>query len=300
MPDEYPGGLPVAGWYPDPAGTPQERWWGGLNWTDHLRDTPPVAPVWPPAPSEPVTSEWPSAVAGMSGSTASGMPHATTQLAYQPMAGVGAADPNVERGRFYRPPVGSPNTGPIWFIAVSPVATVIILTLIGSLPIATLLPALAISFSVLFVALLIAVIWDSSILKQRNLPAASPAWLLLGLPIYLILRRVTLSREGIRHTAPSNVFVASVLIATAVGYLLVAPQLQRTQSAVAVASLETQSEDAFRTETSQEWTVECPDDVQAFVVGTRFSCSATSATGVSVSMSVTVTAPLRFEITEAH
>lgn len=29
---------PAAGWYPDPAGLPRQRWWDGIRWTEHLHD----------------------------------------------------------------------------------------------------------------------------------------------------------------------------------------------------------------------------------------------------------------------
>ncbi|MCM6762261.1 DUF2510 domain-containing protein [Rathayibacter sp. ZW T2_19] len=48
---------PRAGWYPDPAGSPRQRWWDGSGWTESLRDAPaatPVAPVPPVAPAAPV------------------------------------------------------------------------------------------------------------------------------------------------------------------------------------------------------------------------------------------------------
>ena len=28
----------LAGWYPDPLGLPQSRWWDGLAWTEHVSD----------------------------------------------------------------------------------------------------------------------------------------------------------------------------------------------------------------------------------------------------------------------
>jgi hypothetical protein len=36
----------AAGWYPDPAGSPQQRWWDGTQWTGYLQGpTTPVAPA---------------------------------------------------------------------------------------------------------------------------------------------------------------------------------------------------------------------------------------------------------------
>ena len=37
-PDMQNQALPVAGWYPDPAGLPRSRWWDGAQWTEHLHD----------------------------------------------------------------------------------------------------------------------------------------------------------------------------------------------------------------------------------------------------------------------
>jgi hypothetical protein len=54
------GGMPPAGWYPDPYGQPFERWWDGTGWTEHT-NTPAPAVAEPAAPqpavSEPVVNE---------------------------------------------------------------------------------------------------------------------------------------------------------------------------------------------------------------------------------------------------
>lgn len=66
---------PRAGWYPDPAGSPRQRWWDGTGWTDSLRDAPaatppapPAAPVTPPAPLYGQTSSGQSTTYGQSAS----------------------------------------------------------------------------------------------------------------------------------------------------------------------------------------------------------------------------------------
>ncbi len=43
------GGPHRKGWYPDPAGSGQVRWWDGAAWTDHLASAEQVTP-------EPLTS----------------------------------------------------------------------------------------------------------------------------------------------------------------------------------------------------------------------------------------------------
>lgn len=50
------GGLPPAGWYPDPYGEPFERWWDGAGWTEHTNTPAPAAPAEPAEP-EPVAAE---------------------------------------------------------------------------------------------------------------------------------------------------------------------------------------------------------------------------------------------------
>jgi hypothetical protein len=48
--------LVVAGWYPDPAGTPQMRWWSGESWTDHLAPVAQPVEIAQTATAEPASS----------------------------------------------------------------------------------------------------------------------------------------------------------------------------------------------------------------------------------------------------
>lgn len=39
-----PVSSPAPGWYPDPTGPLQNRWWDGTAWTEHTQPLPPPAP----------------------------------------------------------------------------------------------------------------------------------------------------------------------------------------------------------------------------------------------------------------
>jgi hypothetical protein len=51
---------PPAGWYPDPNGTPGQRWWNGASWSDATQAPPLAGPGSQPAPYAP-SSSYPSA-----------------------------------------------------------------------------------------------------------------------------------------------------------------------------------------------------------------------------------------------
>jgi hypothetical protein len=48
-------GQTPAGWYTDPSGSQQLRWWDGVRWTEHYQPgAQPAAPVQPSAPAQPL------------------------------------------------------------------------------------------------------------------------------------------------------------------------------------------------------------------------------------------------------
>ena len=65
---------PIPGWYPDPAGSPQLRWWDGGQWTDQFQ----------PDPGAQAPSSAPGGFPGDAGSQKNG--NAGTAQGYSPMA----------------------------------------------------------------------------------------------------------------------------------------------------------------------------------------------------------------------
>ncbi|MET1043641.1 MAG: DUF2510 domain-containing protein, partial [Microbacteriaceae bacterium] len=82
-----------AGWYPDPRGSKQRRWWDGTSWTHALEALPePVATV-EPVSVAPVASPEPVSVALESAEPATVEPVAVEPVAVEPVAPVSPATP---------------------------------------------------------------------------------------------------------------------------------------------------------------------------------------------------------------
>lgn len=76
-----------SGWYPDPSGRPQQRWWDGNTWTDFVSvngqtfvDSPAAAPA-PPQPQFQAQPQFQQVAAAPAGAPAAGTRSLTTRLA---------------------------------------------------------------------------------------------------------------------------------------------------------------------------------------------------------------------------
>jgi hypothetical protein len=244
MSSTVPPGIP-AGWYSDPAGFDQLRWWDGTGWTQHLvpRPTPMHAPV-------------------------IRVPEVPQPFAQQPFAQATLATP------------GKANTVSSWFIALSPVfyAVAYILTLSN----AAAQPGVSYSYgaiagSIAFVAAIIFAAVDRHALKKRGYPAPASVWWVLLTPLaYLIVRTVKLRREVGRGSGPLWVWIAawalsSLLIGVATVQML--PGITNSQNS---SSLARGIQEGLNSK-GGHYLVTCPPSAP-LTVGARFSCTALDET----------------------
>jgi hypothetical protein len=286
--------FPPPGWYTDPSGTNQERRWTGTEWTNDLR---PGAPSFP-APTVAPQSFYSAQTAAPTRDSLGTSQHSFG--GYVPMS----MPQGFDQARASRSSAnyGSPNTIGIWFIAVSPalyLGTQYAAFASTTIP-GTNSPVLLGLYVVSLVLIILAVVWDSSELRRRNLPAPSVAWMFLSIIAYLIARRIVLKKVGVRHSAPGNVY-ALVLVASVVSFVFGISSLAEAGAQTqAISSLEKSLEQAVNKASPGAWHATCPADAPVATTGSSFQCQVASASGAPVSITVHVDAPYRFSIANAE
>lgn len=201
-----------AGYYPDPAGSSQQRWWNGTSWGDLQPASASPAPT--PAPA----------------------PYGSAQP-YVPMQPYGSMQPYDSSQPYYaatglRAPEGTnPTTTQAWMMAFWPLLGFIDLGIsfaLGgytyeALTSTTITTATLASYAFGIVTWLVfaaLAFFDHSELKRRGVPNPFPwGWGFLPL-VYVIGRAVVVNRRTGRGLAPLFVFIGAVVLNWIVGFVI--------------------------------------------------------------------------------
>lgn len=262
---ETPQSLPVAGWYDDPSGSGQLRWWGGLAWTEYVKPREQPAAREQPAPARaPEPSYTPA------GST------------YVPFAVTYAPGPvRLESS-------GSSATLAAWLMGSYPFIAVMGQWLIVQAA-ERLDPLAIIAVPLLLLTVVVgSAFWDAALLRRRGFDAPSAWWILLGPLAYLIARAVALRHSGARGAGPLILLVLAAVVAGITSALVVTPLLLGAQNDSLIDQFETRVEQGLAAQSPGVWEVTCSRDASITTVGSSVPCSATNQTGVAVSFVVTV------------
>jgi hypothetical protein len=268
-----------AGWFADPAGSGQLRWWNGAAWTEHLAPQPTPEPALLPPANEPVPAPTPLVATPLKFTpepTPSAQPSwgATSQASAYSM---GAAED------FARP--AQWNTVGAWLLAFSGLLTIAVGVVHG------LMTGFAFTspydvggylggYALVFVLMLLFAEADRRKLRSLGYLRIPSLWwmLLFASLVYLIVRTVYVWREVRKGIAPLITYIvvnAASGILISVGVALLIPGL----AALGTSGLGTSAQFAAGItrgldEHGANYSVVCPPVIPG-VVGSKFSCVAT-------------------------
>lgn len=267
------GGMPPPGWYDDPGGSGQERWWGGLAWTEHVRAQPVLASV-VATPAAPTPAPAPVAVVA------------------RPLDFTPYMDTSRSTARAEALPDDSPHTVPVWILAIYPIVGLLLNAVVLfnlERPEVIIVTAIAVVLSLFLLA-----VWDRAVLRGRLLGAPSLWWFLLAFPLsYLIARWVGLARRGVPGAAPTVTYFVSSLIAGVLAAVFAGTVGLSALGPTLVHQLEQQLTTQLENETATSWLVDCPDNAQLWEPGATFECAVTGAS--SATLVGHVVAPFEYE-----
>jgi hypothetical protein len=271
-----------AGWYADPAGSVNLRWWDGATWTAHFAPRPTPTPAPTPVVQTPPLPQ----VSAYRPATATGEPYVPFQGSWN-QSSQGGGYGGV--GEFAQP--SQWNTGGAWLLAFSPIITII--TIIGlvaaygstlSATLATpdnsltfILPA--IQFGVFLLGVLFAAMDRSKLRSFGYLRPASIWWTLLAPWAYLIARGIAVSREVRHGFGPLIAYIISFvgIVLLGIGVAIAIPIILGTQGAASNAAYEVQFIAGLEKgldENGGHYNVNCPPIIPT-TINAQFSCTAT-------------------------
>lgn len=249
--------LPGAGWYRDPSGQADLRWWSGTAWTEATRADEPVISRPVPAADE----------------------RLDTERSRKEWRRIAASRRGIRDE--------SPNTPAIWVIAVLPIPSLIFVGV--SLLFARegdLVGAVLVQVGGLLIYLAL-IVWERIALARRKLLAPSLWWQLIPIPLlYFMIRRIVLRRQGVISHAPGNLYAIMLVGSIALATATLVPPLALQARELMAQGIEDRIAADFAV-VGEEAVAQCPPPV--LDPGTRVECSVEIAGGK-------LTMPIQFEV----
>jgi hypothetical protein len=203
------GSSTPAGWYGDPAGSGQLRWWDGAAWTNHLAPVPTPQPVLTPTPTV-----QPPTVAQASGYSPVADPAEHPYVPFQNSWNVNALTQATQPTQWNTASSWVLATTPLWMVAVELIVILINASMGASVTAQTgTISVITIAvYLVIFLIEILAAVRDHNALKRWGYrTVSSTAWILLGPLIYLIVRTVRVRSEVKRGIAPLVFYIVSIV-----------------------------------------------------------------------------------------